>query len=139
MQHRDDHPPASCGAGTGAGATTQFSFCYCHPEKPRHPYNILIRFDGATARDRYRLEIRDADSAHEAPLSSGPLLMRYLKAAVDALPLVAHITAADRGRHIAGRRVYCGWCRPVAHCPREAGEHALGGRSVGVGVVFCDA
>jgi hypothetical protein len=105
--------------------TTRFSFGYRHPARPDHLYSIAILFDRSVAPDRYRLEIRDAEFVDDTSFSSGPLIAQDLKAAVEALALVAHITSADRGRHNAGRQVYRGWCRPAAYRVSGGREQCL--------------
>ena len=118
---QNPHRPAPPIASSTRGATTRFSFYYRHPARPDHLYSIAIVFDGAAAPDRYRLETIDAQPMHEFPLSSGPLIARDLKIAVQTLALVTHITSADRGRYIAGRRVYTGWCRSLVHGQKGGG------------------
>jgi hypothetical protein len=103
---------------TDAGAATRFSFLYHHPRRPTHLYDVSIMFNETFMSSRWRIDIRDAgDEGNERFLSSGRLTTLLLKVAVDTLPIIAHITSADRETHLPGRRVYSGWCRSSQHSP----------------------
>jgi hypothetical protein len=112
-------------AMTEAAAATRFSFLYHNLQRPEHFYDVSITFNETLMPFRRRLDIRDAgDEGSEAFLSSGSLTMLHLKVAVDTLPLIGHITSADRGNRLPGRRVYSGWCRSSPYSPAKIADSA---------------